>query len=145
MAKDINLLEAVQERATNMVPGLKGLKYSERLKRLNLTTLRERRIRGDMIETYKLISGKEDINPNKFFEVREIRGDPELARGRIIFKDRARLDPRKNTFSNRVVNYWNGHLEGNEVWAVKTGDFKREFDKNEAGRRAARAADVYAY
>ena len=44
-----------------------------------------------------------------------------------------------------MVNYWNGHLEGNEVWAVKAGDFKREFDKNEAGRRAARAADVYAY
>ena len=93
LAKDINLLEAVQERATNMVPGLKGLKYSERLKRLNLTTLRERRIRGDMIETYKLISGKEEINPNKFFKIREIRGDPELARGRIIFKEQARLKP----------------------------------------------------
>ena len=48
-------------------------------------------------------------------------------------------------FIYRVVNYWNGHLEGNEVWAAKAGDFKREFDKNEAGRRAARAADVYAY
>ena len=79
---DINLLEGVQRRATRMVPELKDLPYEERLKELELTTLKERRVRGDMIETYKIITGKEDIDPSKFFEMNQAdRGDPALARG----------------------------------------------------------------
>ena len=33
------------------------LSYRRRLQRLRLTTLLERRIRGDLIETYKIIKG----------------------------------------------------------------------------------------
>jgi len=36
----------------------KRLSYSERLKICQLTTLHYRRIRGDMIETYKIVTGK---------------------------------------------------------------------------------------
>ena len=72
---DIDLLERVQRRATKIVPALRNLPYAERLRRLNLTTLEERRIRGDMIETYKILTGKEDINPSKFFTMAGSRGD----------------------------------------------------------------------
>ena len=64
--KYINLLEGVQRRATKLVPELRELQYEERLKKLGLTTLEERRVRGDMIETYKIITGKEDINSSNF-------------------------------------------------------------------------------
>ena len=37
---------------------LKRLPYSERLKAFQIPTLHYRRIRGDMIETYKIITGK---------------------------------------------------------------------------------------
>jgi len=37
---------------------LKNLSYSERLKICQMTTLHYRRIRGDMIETYKIVTGK---------------------------------------------------------------------------------------
>ena len=73
---DIDLLERVQRRATKIVPALKHLPYEERLRRLKLTTLEERRVRGDMIETYKLLTGKEDIKPDRFFTMAEVRGDP---------------------------------------------------------------------
>ena len=43
--------------------------YKERLKRLKLTTLEDRRIRGDMIQTYEILTGKEKIDQNKFFNV----------------------------------------------------------------------------
>ena len=64
---------------------LRNLTYKKRLSALGLTTLEERRTRGNMIETYKLITNKEDINPNKFFQMSSERGDPELERGHKIF------------------------------------------------------------
>ena len=53
MIKDV---EDVQRRASKLVPGLKVLEYPERLKRLKLPTLAYRRVRGDMIEVYKLLA-----------------------------------------------------------------------------------------
>ena len=50
----IRLIEGVQQRFTRMIPELKSLPYEARLKRLNLTTLEIRRIRGDLIEIYTI-------------------------------------------------------------------------------------------
>ena len=55
MVKDIEVLEKVQHRATRMVPGLKRLPYEDRLRRLDIYSLTARRLRGDLIETYKLL------------------------------------------------------------------------------------------
>ena len=104
--KYINILERVQERATRLVPGMKNKSYEERLRILKLTKLVERRFRGDMIETYKIINRKEDIDPDKLFTIRPMRGDPAIHRGSIIFKPRNvnNREPRKNSFIQRVVN-----------------------------------------
>ncbi len=67
--KHVNLIKCVQRRATKLVPALRDLPYEERLVRLKLTTLEESRARGDTILTYKLISGKEGIGPDKFFKM----------------------------------------------------------------------------
>ena len=40
-----------------MVDGIGMLPYSERLEAMNLTSLCERCIRGDLIETFKIVSG----------------------------------------------------------------------------------------
>ena len=60
--RDIEALEKVQKRATKMIPALKNLPYKDRLKACNMSTLHYRRVRGDMIETYKILSGKYDTN-----------------------------------------------------------------------------------
>ena len=53
LRKNVKLIEGVQRRATKLVPELREYPYEERLKMLKLTTLEDRRMRGDMIETYK--------------------------------------------------------------------------------------------
>ena len=53
-------IERVQMRATKLIHKLKGLPYRQRLERLKLPTLKYRRIRGDMIEIYKMLTGKCD-------------------------------------------------------------------------------------
>ena len=53
--KDIIKLERVQKRFTRMLPGLDGLSYKERLDRLGLFSLRRRRLRGELMEAYKIM------------------------------------------------------------------------------------------
>mgnify|MGYP003422120574 FL=1 len=57
LQKDIDLIEGVQRRATKMIPNLKNKAYEERLNNLNLTTLETRRLRGDLIEVFKICKG----------------------------------------------------------------------------------------
>jgi len=57
---DIEALEKVQKRATKFLPALRHLTYPDPLKACKLTTLHYRQIRGDMIETYEIISSKYD-------------------------------------------------------------------------------------
>ena len=64
LRKDIDRLEKVQRRGTKLIPSLAALTYEERLKRLNLTSLEDRRRRGDMIETFKILKGIDKIEDN---------------------------------------------------------------------------------
>lgn len=127
LVKDIEAVESVQRRATKLVPELRSLPYEERLKKLGLPTLAYRRSRGDQIETYKIISHKYDQECIEgLFQMREdytTRGNT-----RKIFKTRARLDLRKFSFPNRVVNDWN-ELPDWVVSADSVASFEGRLDK----------------
>ena len=45
----------MQRRATKLVKEFKNLNYEEQLVKLNLTTMEERHLRGDLIQIYKII------------------------------------------------------------------------------------------
>ena len=63
------MIENVQRRCTRQLPYLKDLSYPERLKKLNLPTLAYKRLRGDMIETYKIIKGLYDKESASFLKM----------------------------------------------------------------------------
>ena len=138
---DITLLENVQRRATRMVREFNQLSYEERLKELGLPTLKDRRIRGDMILTYRLLHGKEGIDFKKFFSLAE---NEHNTRGHSlkITKPASRLDPRKYFFSSRVVDKWN-ELTEEEVTAKSTHMFKKLYDENEKRRQEGRSNNIY--
>ncbi|MFZ2538708.1 MAG: reverse transcriptase family protein [Oscillospiraceae bacterium] len=124
---DIEDIERVQKRATKILPGLKGLSYVERLKKCNLCTLRFRRVRGDMIETYKILTGKYDqaVVPNFIYY-----SGSNVTRGNSmkINTARTRYDLRKYYFTNRVINIWNS-LPNNIVTSDTLNQFKNKLDK----------------
>ena len=65
--RDVECLEKVQRRATKLVKGFKKLGYEDRLRKLNLTSLVDRRLRGDISEAYKIITGREKGKKEDFF------------------------------------------------------------------------------
>ena len=74
--KDIDKLEKMQRRAMKMVKGLEGHSYSDRLRILGFTTLETRFFRVNLIEVFKILSGFENVDPKKFFQV--VRDDELL-------------------------------------------------------------------
>jgi len=128
LMKDIQCLERVQKSATNLIPALKKYSYTDRLKKLGLTTLQTRRVRGDMIQAYKIMTGKDKIDREQFFQLADsnygLRGHSLKIR-----KDRPNLDIRKHFFSQRVVNAWN-KLPQHVVDAPSVNCFKNRLDKH---------------
>ena len=57
---DLTKIEKVQIKATKYMCRIKDLSYDDRLRPLKLPTLNYRRIRGDMIGLYKIVTGKYD-------------------------------------------------------------------------------------
>ena len=122
LKKDIELLERVQHRATKMIKGLRELSYEERLERCRLTTLEKRRVRGDLIETYKLITGKVAVPYNRFFTMSGNQG----RRGHEYKLFKPRVGRWKaHCFSTRVVDTWNG-LSKNVVSSISVNGFKEK-------------------
>lgn len=125
--KDITLIENVQRRATKWVPTLKHLSYPERLMELKLPTLKYRRHRGDMIEVFKIVSGKYDREVSggilKFNENTTTRGNQSK-----LLKQRCRYDVRKYSFSQRVIDMWND-LPDSVISAKSVFSFEVRLDK----------------
>jgi len=75
--KDKVLLERVQHRFTRMFDDLKELPYEDRLCKLGLWSLEERRNRADLIEIYKMIKGLSTVLWSRFFS----RSENSVTRG----------------------------------------------------------------
>ena len=154
--KYIDLLEGVQRRATRLVPELRKLiydkrlkqwrrlSYEERLSELSLPKLEVRRIRGDMIETFKVITGKEDVKAEKLFKMAKVRGARNNTHCKKIESKSNKLGVRRNFFSQRVIRKWNS-LTNEEVTAKKTSDFKARYDEKESGRKLSLENDIYVW
>ena len=110
-----------------MVKGLKKLPYETRLKRLGIYTLERRRLRGDLIETFKILTGKERIDFKKFFELADTTS---WLRGHSLklYKPRCHTTLRQNFFSIRVINEWN-KLPQSVIEAPSVNAFKNRLDK----------------
>ena len=107
-----------------MVDELKGLEYEERLKRAGLTKLETRRLRGDLIEVFKIFHGLTDQNPLEFFTLasNNLRGHALK-----LFKPRILGDIGKYSFSFRVVCHWN-NLPEDVVFTDNVNIFKNKID-----------------
>ena len=126
LKKDIKNIERVQKRATKIVKECRNMSYEKRLKHLSILSLQHRRIRGDLIQVFKMLNGIDKLEFSQFFEFAK---DNRLRGHRYkLQKKRCRLDVRQNFFSQRIVDIWN-NLSKNVVESQSLNAFKNNLDK----------------
>ena len=55
-----------------MLPGLDDMDYEERLNKLGLFSLERQRMRGDLIEVYKIMTGLDRVDSQSFSQGRRV-------------------------------------------------------------------------
>jgi len=123
LIKDIKLIENVQHRATRMIPELKGQSYEQRLSNVHLTTLETRRVRGDLIEMFKILKGYDKsslcIDTNNLSKLR--------GHSLKLFKHRFNTNVGKFNFVNRITDEWN-KLSEDIISCNSVNSFKNKLD-----------------
>ena len=111
-------------RATKFITRIKDLSYIERLKELKLPTLKYRRLRGDMIELYKMVTGySKDVSLNLEYVTSNLRGNKSK-----LYQGQLHYNLRTFSFSNRVIKLWND-LPDAVVVAENLNGFENALDK----------------
>ena len=125
ITKKTEKLEGVQRRITKLIPRLWNKPYEERLNELNLFSLTKRRLRGDLIQVFKIIKGIENMDMEKYFTI----DTSNITRnnGYKIVGKRFQTNEAKHFFFNRVVNVCNG-LPSNVIDCSTTDIFKKRLD-----------------
>ena len=124
LRKHINLIEGVQRRFTKKIIGCSSLDYEERLKELNLPSLEYRRVRGDLIEVYKILHHLYDpcttqslltLSQQEITRRHEYKLTKKFTNTRLY----------QSFFTNRIINRWN-KLPAEAVSASKLNAFKNQ-------------------
>ena len=117
----IGEIEAVQKAFTRMINGIGLWTYKERLHELKLTTLLERRMRGDLIETFKVVNGHVNYGSNLF-------GHSRTGRHLVARACTSKLtNNKRDFFAQRVLKYWN-KLPENIRNSPTVNSFKNRLD-----------------
>ena len=128
--KHIDAIESVQRRATKQLPNMNNLSYQDRLKSLKLPTLAYRRLRGDVIEIYKIVHAIYDKDVcDGILNFRRPHQRPGIRGHEFILTQESIKKPlRKNFLAKRVITIWNS-IPYNVVNAQSLNVFKNALDR----------------
>jgi hypothetical protein len=123
LKKDVEALEKIQRRATRVPSKLRAMDYEQRCKAMGLTSLVQRRTRGDLIQQFKIANNLDIVEWHSLLlSVQTKDGHVKLHR-----EKHRNCNQRFSFFNNRIVNCWN-ELPNYVIRAESTNDFKNRYD-----------------
>ena len=131
---NIDAVERVQRRATKIIPSLRELSYSSRLKKLNLETLDYRRRRADLLEMYRITEGIHNLDQHCHCSICPTKQmfTPSLSTATRGHTKKVQIQEatgiRRNFFSARVAAPWN-NLTEKTVSSTNINIFKSNLQK----------------
>lgn len=127
LRKHIDLIESIQRKFTKRIIGLGDLEYEERLRKLRLPSLEYRRLRGDMIEVYKITHDFYDP-PTVATLLTPFSENTTRGHNFKLTKFNFNTSLFRSFFTNRIINFWND-LPPAVVNASSLNAFKNGLDK----------------
>ena len=122
----IKKLEKIQKRATKMIPGFRKVDYDSRLKKLDLLSLEDRRLRGDLIGYFKFSSGIEEVT---WFHPPTHLQNATRGHNKKIHRELTHNSIQRHFFlPNRIAPYWN-KLPPEAITSTTTNKFKNTIDR----------------
>lgn len=104
--EDLRLLESVQRRWTRQVAGLSAMSYGDRLRALDLYSIRGRFLRSDLIKYWKILCcDTAGCDLSAMFQRSEV-GWTRGHRHKLVMP-RCNTDVRKKFFNVRCIGVWN--------------------------------------
>ena len=125
----IKQIESVQRKFTKKLPGLKDLSYSDRLVRSGIERLELRRIKHDLILTYKIYFGLMNTTATDLFTPANTDHDTRGHKYKLM-QSHCCVDVRKYFFAERIVKLWN-NLSAQERDFSNLGNFKSFLNKTD--------------
>ena len=141
LEKDIECLEKVQRRLVRTLSNVRGESYEEKLRDAGLTTLKQRRERGDVIEAYKTLNGINNVVKTDWFDIAEpesirlnTRSNTSVAvngeqtrRDHVLIHGRAKTEIRNQSYRFRTTRAW-CELPDAVKNVTSTNAFKNAYD-----------------
>ena len=103
---DVQVLECIQRRATELVTGLEGTSYGEQMRTLDLSRLERRRLRGNLIALCSCPRRGCGKGGAELFSLESSDRMPGNG-SKLCPSGRFSLDTSKLIFLERVVKHWN--------------------------------------
>jgi len=107
---DKDILEKIQIRAVNMISGLRGVTYEEKLSEIGLESLEARRQKSDLTQVYKILNRVDQVDYTNWFDLTSVNTTfhtrQAVDKSKIKIKMN-RLEVRRHFYSQRIVKDWN--------------------------------------
>ena len=104
------------------------MSYKERLIELKLPSIKFRQIRGDLIQTFKIVHHIDNLNFSDFFSFNKENQSTRNSNLKL-YKEHAYSKSGNNFLSFRVNNYWNSLTESSRS-AKSILEFKKGIDRD---------------
>ena len=127
LVRDIQAIEKVQRRALRSISGLRHLSYKDRLQETKLSTLYERRQRGDLIQLFKIRNEFDKKTWPSFDSHNNGHRTSSRYHGDQIRREITANTARHNFFINRTASIWN-RLPPEAIASNNVNSFKNRID-----------------